>query len=976
MSYSPQFNVRSAYNFQESFIKIDDYISFAKANNFDVLFYSENKTMFGVAEFIKKAKAANIKPIIGLSIELKQGIINLYPKNQIGFKTINHLSSWMMNGVDHDEDEIIAEVIKLVDNNLIILTNFEVEISDVEVINVSEQGIFFDRICYFKASDYTDYVILNAIKNNLLESEIGQVKQANYPQDENLENFEKHQELVDKISQDIKFELFENNQRHLIEFVTPHGIPSYNFLEKLCFESLEKYFQNVKRKNVPDNYVERLNYELSVIKAMKFEDYFLVVWDYVKYAKDQGILVGPGRGSAAGSLVAFLLRITEVDPIEYNLLFERFLNPERVTMPDIDIDFQDDRREEVIEYLFEKYGVFNVSTIVTYQSIGVKSAIRDVARVYGIEMDIVNAITRNINFENLNDFEGAINASPKLKEYSEQYEEIFIVAKKLVGLPRQTGTHAAGVVLSDDDLRDVLPIKVGYNGIYQTQFDMNHLEELGLIKMDLLGLRNLTTLQEIRKAIYRTRKINVSLNKIPLDDKRTYETLRRGDTSGIFQLESRGMTNVVRRMKVNSIEDISAASALYRPGPQEFIPEYIERKNSYSKKHLIDPALADILNPTYGIIVYQEQVIQILQSVANFTLAKADIVRRAMGKKNHEYMDSVQKEFIQGALANGYSQAKAVEIWTWIDKFASYGFNKSHSIAYSYISYWLAYFKTNFTEEFYCSLLNGVLGNGVKTSQYLKEIAQYGVKVKIPSVKNVNYGYIGTKGNVFMPLTLIKGIGQEFISKLRILYEEDKTAFENIFAFVTRMSKNGLNKNTFMSLAKAGAFNSFGYNRQTLIDNIDLIMSFAEFNQNVEKLDPLMFPLIEESVLDDEIVAEYEKEIFGFYLTGHPLTKVKIENSTLRPTDIIKAKHNLGNLLLIGVIDSIRVKKDKTGKEMAFMTLIDDTDEIDITVFSRTFENVKYDIQIGSILALDVRTDQYNGKVNGTLNKITKIIRK
>jgi DNA polymerase-3 subunit alpha len=384
----------------------------------------------------------------------------------------------------------------------------------------------------------------------------------------------------------------------------------------------------------------------------------------VKFAKDQGIMVGPGRGSAAGSLVAFLLKITEVDPLQYNLLFERFLNPERKTMPDIDIDFQDDRREEVLEYLFEKYGIYHVATIVTYQTIGAKNALRDTFRAFDKSVDTVNKITKLIPSAYQLNLEAAIQASKALQAYEENNRELFQVARKLIGLPRQTGTHAAGVVLCDVDLRSVVPIRVGYNGIMQTQYDMNYLESLGLIKMDLLGLRNLSTLQEIRQAIFQSTGKTIQYQQIPLNDPKVYDQLNQGKTTGIFQLESPGMTDLVVKMQVKNIEDISAASALFRPGPKEMIPEYLKRRRSRQniKQYILDPSLIDILASTYGIVLYQEQVIEVLQRVAGFSLGKADIVRRAMSKKDFSKMALIKQDFFKASLARGYNQEKAQAI--------------------------------------------------------------------------------------------------------------------------------------------------------------------------------------------------------------------------------------------------------------------------------------------------------------------------
>ncbi|WP_031542106.1 DNA polymerase III subunit alpha [Mesoplasma photuris] len=984
MNYISHFNIRSAYNFQESFIKIDDYISFAQTNNLNVLFYSEKETMYGVAEFVKKATAVNIKPIIGITIMLEEFKINLYPLNSDGYKKILFISSKLSSNKMTNEQKIEL-MFKNINSNIFVISNFnnlDEQIINIvgneNFINTNNAKIYFRDINYFYNEEFQDFKVLMGIKNNLTINDHILVEKAHYPKNEDLRNynFDNHNSLVNLIASKVNLNIFENNEQHFIKYKTPNNMPSKTFMRELCLNNLKMYLSNFSPVKSEQEYLNRLDFELEVINSMNFNDYFLVVWDYVKFAKDNGIIVGPGRGSAAGSLVSFLLNITEVDPLKFDLLFERFLNPERITLPDIDIDFQDDRRDLVIEYLFEKYGVYNVGTIVTYQTIGMKMALKDVGRFFGHEVSLMNEITKHAPVKNDQSPDEIIANNEKLKMYSKVYPEIFSVAKKLNSLPRQTGTHAAGIILSDKDLREILPIKIGYNGINQTQYDMNFLEDLGLIKMDILGLKNLRTIQEIRATVLRTRKLSIDLRKIPLNDQATFNELQKGNTSGIFQLESEGMTNLAMQMKVNSLEDISTVSALYRPGPQEFIPEYLKRKNSNLNNYLIDESLSEILRPTYGIIVYQEQVIQMLQKVANFSLAKADVVRRAMGKKNYEYMNSVHQEFLLEAIKNGYTEEKAITIWQWISKFAEYGFNKSHSIAYSLISYWLAYFKTHYTEEFYSSLLNSVIGDSVKTNQYIKELNQYGIKIKTPTVKSINFGYVPSNKVIFMPLTSIKGISREMVKIFREAHQLNSDVFENLTLFITFMHNKGLTKSKFALLAKAGVFDNFGYNRLTILENIDAIYNKAQATTGID--DPLAkFPLLlDEITIDEMLISEFEKEMYGFYINGDPIIRFKNENAISKPVDLIVAKNKIQTCNILVRVEDIKIIKDKNNLEMAFVKLTDNTDSIDMTIFSSSFENIKYDLTLDMILILEIKIEKYNQNVKAVFNKIVKIVKK
>ncbi|WFQ92492.1 DNA polymerase III subunit alpha [Mycoplasma feriruminatoris] len=953
MNYLSLLTVKNEYDFLESLITIDQYIEFIKKNNLSYAFYSETHTMYGVAEFFKKATDNNIKPIIGLTICLQDfSKLVIYAKNKKGYQILNFISSFLNDGFNHYDYEIKEYILELVNNNVIIVglindldfkNNLINKLKD-DFYDVNFLNLYFDQISYLDINDKKAYSILNAIKTNKTIDQITNTNNYFYPDinflstNYSIDNIKK---VNEQINLKVDFNLFENSEKHLVKYKNANNLSSYEYLRQICLLSLKKYKQKVKPNINLDLYVNRLNYELEVIKQMGFSDYFLVVSDYVNFAKKNDILVGPGRGSAAGSLISYLLRITDIDPLEYDLLFERFLNPDRSNLPDIDLDFQDNRREEVLEYLFEKYGKNHVAMITTYQTIGYKMAWRDVCRVYNIDLLIVNKISKILDQFASYDFLEFVKENKLLNDYfkDDLFKEIFLIMHKIIGLPRQTSTHAAGVVLTDCDLRELVPIKSGFNGINQTQFDMNYLDVLGLIKMDILGLRNLTTIQEIKHLIYLNQNLKISLNKIPLNDKKAFELLKNKQTSGIFQLESKGMTDLVSKMQVDSIELISAASALYRPGPQEMIPTYLENKKT-NKYKIIDQSVYEILKPTYGIIVYQEQVMQMLNKIANFSYAKADIIRRAMSKKNNKVMQSMKLEFINSAVKNNFSYNKANLIWNWIEKFSNYGFNKSHSISYSYISYWLAYFKAHFTSEFYTSLLDQNIGNEIKTQQYIKELYEYKIKVNKPSVINSSFNYQIIDKQIFMPLTCIKSIGYEIVKKINLAKKENKDMYLDIHNFILAMVKQKINVNTLQTLIKAGALDVFNYNKKTMLENLDLLINQANAYKEVNNiLDDEKINLIIYDEYEDETLASFEKELYGFFIDQNPILKLKTSNFNLNLVDISKLEYNKTQVIL-GYVLKIKEIKDKNNNKMAFVTIFDNTSEIELTIFSSDYMNL------------------------------------
>ncbi|CBW54371.1 DNA polymerase III alpha subunit [Mycoplasma mycoides subsp. capri LC str. 95010] len=987
MNYISLLTIKNQYDFLESLITIDQYIEFIKKNKLSYAFYSETHTMYGVAEFFKKATDNNIKPIIGLTIEFEDSTkLIIYAKNKKGYQILNFVSSFLNDGFNHYDYEIKEYILELVNNNVVVVglindldfKSYLINKLNDDFYDVKELNLYFNQISYLDINDQKTYSILNAIKTNKTIEQIQNINNYFYPdidyliKNYSLENIKK---VINEINSKVDFNLFDSNEKHLVKYKNINNLSSYEYLRQVCLLSLKKYQQKIKPNLDLKLYINRLNYELEVIKQMGFSDYFLIVSDYVNFAKKNDILVGPGRGSAAGSLISYLLRITDIDPLEYDLLFERFLNPDRSNLPDIDLDFQDNRREEVLEYLFEKYGKYHVGMITTYQTIGYKMAWRDVCRVFNIDLLIVNKISKVLDQYTNSDFLEFIKENKLLNDYfqNDLFKEIFITMHKIVGLPRQTSTHAAGIVLTDCDLRELVPIKIGFNGINQTQFDMNYLDALGLIKMDILGLRNLTTIQEIKHLIYLNQNLKISLNKIDLNDRKAFELLKNKQTSGIFQLESKGMTDLISKMQVDSIEQISIASALYRPGPQEMIPIYLENKKT-NKFKIIDKSVYEILKPTYGIIVYQEQVMQMLNKVANFSYAKADIIRRAMSKKNNKVMQSMKLEFINSAIKNNFSYNKANLIWNWIEKFSNYGFNKSHSISYSYISYWLAYFKAHFTTEFYTSLLDQNIGNEIKTQQYIKELYDYKIKVNKPSVINSNFNYQIINKQIYMPLTCIKSIGYEVVKKINLAKSENENMYLDIHNFILAMIKQKINVNVLQTLIKAGALDIFNYNKKTMIENLDLLISQANAYKQVNNiLDDEKINLIIYDEYEDEILASFEKELYGFFIDQNPILKLKTNNFNLNLIDISKLEYNKVQVVL-GYILKIKEIKDKNNNKMAFVTVFDNTSELELTIFSSDYKDLSDQLIENKAYVFKVLKTKTNNKTSIKFISLIKAI--
>lgn len=939
-------NVRSHYSLLMSGLSIKDIVDFAVANNQKYVALTDFNNMHGAVEFFDLAKSKKLIPIIGLEIFEKksQSLLVLIAKNNKGYINLLKISSHIMCEQDFVLEKFLEDLIVIVKDG-----NFQLKAHKDFYVAESghENSVALSFVNCKTEKDAYLVNVLQAIKNDQIldlnsDSEIELWKEKSWflTEAEAKKEFSKKQiENLEKIISQTNWDI---NQFHtdLLKFPTPKKIAKNIYLQSLCKEGLTQRLGNSK---VPKVYIERLKYELDVINKMGYDDYFLIVYDLVNFAKKNNIIVGPGRGSAVGSLVSYSLHITDIDPLAHDLIFERFLNPERQSMPDIDIDIMDTRREEVIEYLFNKYGNDHVAHIVTFQRIKAKMAIRDVGRVLNIKLSEVDKISKLISTMYDEDLDLAVTKSQALAAKQKEYPLLFRVASALIGIPRQVGTHAAGVVLGNDVLTEIIPIQMGINNHSMSQFSMEYLERFGLLKMDLLGLKNLTILDRIIKVIKKIRKVDIVLSKIPLNDKKTFDLLSIGDTNGIFQLESPGMRNVLIKMKPNCIEDISITSSLFRPGPQENIPSFIARRNKKETITYISESLKPILSSTNGIIVYQEQVIQIAQTVAKFTPAEADLFRRAISKKNDTEMKHLQNQFISGAVKNGYSKSDSEQIYNYIYQFANYGFNHSHAIAYSLIGYWLAYFKANYPLEFLANLLSMNSGSSEKVSIYINEAISKNIQVLAPIINLSQPSFSIYKKAILFGFDVIKGIGNEAMRKIIEVREQLKDKnFTNYVDAVCLLSKNKISQKIIQSLIYSGAFDSFKYNRKTMIENLNNIIERSAFilskTTNYEVVNCEM---------NDEEVNEYnnlQAETIGVYLAEHPFKKIKskLSNSTFDFIDLKSLVEQVKEYGQVFVkVISIRTTKTKAGKEMAFARIEDDTSKSDLTIWPQIFVKIK-----------------------------------
>lgn len=962
--YTPLY-IKTDNSLLSSLINIDELIKYALKNNISSLSITDNN-MYGVIEFYNKCIINNIKPIIGLELTIENKKIILYCIDNNGYKNLIKLSTINSEKtIDYDnlkkysaslicivlyKDMDIYETLEKIYEKIYIGYKNEFEYEKIQNTN----KVYINQICYLNEFDDIYLKYLTAIKNSQLI--------------ENVENVLINNNLIlEKDLLKLNFDLTNNyeitkmcnikieHEDNLIpKFKCPDSLDSYTYLKKLCIDGLKKIFGNTVNKI----YVDRLKKELEIINKMGFCNYFLIVWDYVKYAKENSILVGPGRGSAASSLVAYVLNITTIDPIKYNLLFERFLNPERITMPDIDIDFEYRYRDAMVKYVISKYGIKNVAPIITFGTLGAKQAIRDVARTMSIELKMVDNLCKMID-SNLTLLEN-YNKNSKIKNYisiNEELKNLYKVATKIEGLKRHTSIHAAGVVMCDKPLDEVIPLDKSHNDFYVTGYSMEYLESLGLLKMDFLALKNLTLIKDTID------ELNINFDDIPINDKKAINIFTKANTIGIFQFESEGMINFIKKLKPDNVEDIIASLALFRPGPMNNIDSYIKRKKGIEKIDYIHDDLYDILKDTYGIIIYQEQIMLIASRMASYTLGEADVLRRAMSKKKESILINEKEKFITRSIANGYDEKIATKVYELILKFASYGFNRAHSVSYAMISIKMAYLKANYSLVFMKNLLNMVIGNSIKTNEYIYECKKLNVELTKPDINISEDKYIQKNGKLFFPLNLIKNIGVGAVEL--ILKERHKKQFDDIFDFINRCYGKIVNRQVIESLIYSGAFDSLNYNKRTLIYNLDVIINYGEIGSLLQ--DELK-PIIEEKEeFKQEELMQYELDMFGFYITTHPITKYKIKYNTLSINEIENEINKDVELVLL--VNKVKENTTKKNEKMCFINAMDEVSNIDLVLFPKVYEK-NQNINRLDVIHLFGRVEKRFDKVQIIVNKM------
>ena len=982
--------VTSGYSLLRSTIDLYRYVMTAKELGYQKLALTDEGVLHGAIEFYNLCRNQNIEPIIGCLFQYKQwrnaeafSSMIVYAKDEIGYQSLIELSTQYQKSklVSKDMEKIIKEASEhlqivfpqensewalecsngevafqrwLFEAEERYFPNIHLGIESNQILPIpleeleawgqdfSMKLLPFVKTFYLKAEDDFSYRVLKAIGDGeTLSTTQAEVSGQYYLQDEKtltqhwstvLEGklVRQLQEFVDSLKWKLpKHELL------LPKFQTPEGKTSQEYLQEICQQSLKD------KELVKDEYESRLNYELSIIHQMGFDDYFLIVWDIMKYAHEAGIQTGPGRGSAAGSLVSYLLNITKVDPIEYQLLFERFLNPERYTMPDIDLDFPDNRREDILDYVRRKYGENHVAQIATFGTFGSKQALRDVCRVLGLttvqagewSKAIPNQLGINLKsaYEQSKNLQTLVSRSPK-------NQLIFETACRIEGLPRHLSTHAAGVVLYDKPLTDVIPLMYKDQQMPITQYTMKYVEQIGLLKMDFLGLTNLSILHdsiELTKSIYQH---EIILNEIPLDDEKTLELFQMADTNGIFQFESDGIRRVLKKLRPTNLEDIAAVNALYRPGPMEQIDTFIKRKHGQEVVKYPHPILESILQSTYGVMVYQEQVMQVTSQMAGFTLGQADILRRAIGKKDAKVIETEKTHFIEGAIGKGIDVASATEVYQYIERFANYGFNRSHAFAYSLLAYQLAYFKAHYPCAFYTAILRFVGDRSPKLQTYFIEAKQRGISIKNPSINTSVDDYTATIDGIFIGLNAIKGLRRDFIQEI-LKQRKLNGQFIDFMDFAFRIGKRFCKKEVLEALIDAGAFDELGKNRATLRATIDAVIESVKFHgSNIAlELNEEMYPKYFEEE-DSNIIEKIEREIavLGFPVSAFPTEPYEIlykEQRANRISTIYESKP----VSVLGILKNIRKTRTKKGEPMAFGTIQDETGEMDFVVFSEVY---------------------------------------
>ncbi len=1046
----------SQYSLSKGALRINELVNFCKEQYIPATTITDFDNLFGSLEFCIECKKNGIQPIIGTNLFLKDnkfldGYLILLCRNEVGYKNLVKLVSHSyLNNSEMNDPYISFEDLKEYSEGLICLAGGEFGIITK---NFKENLYLSNELIKLLSKIFEENFFLEIQRNDInndpkLENYLLDLSQKyRIPLVATNENFflkenfykthdallsisqQKYVDSEDRVKSEKYFYLKTVNEMVEIFHDLPQAIENSLLIAKKCSFFLEEKppsLPKIKSNGIDENtllktysekgletrlrdnnslekieeYKSRLKYELDIIVKMGYASYFLIVSDFINWAKNNKIRVGPGRGSGAGSLVAWCLSITNLDPLKFGLIFERFLNPERVSLPDFDIDFCMEKRDEVIKYVQQKYGNLNVAQIITFGSFQARAALRDVGRVIQLPLTLVDDICKMIPFNpanplNLKDFVKENNLIKKMIKNDSNIKNLFEISTNLEGLFRHASTHAAGIVIAEKPLNETVPLyKDPKSAIPVTQFSMKFVEKIGLIKFDFLGLKTLTVIEETLK-ILKNKSINLDIESIDLSDSVTYEMLKKGLTTGVFQLEGQGMRETIIKIKPDRFEDLIAIVSLYRPGPMDNIPTYINRKQNKESYEYIHKDLKDILDETYGIMVYQEQVMLIAQRLAGFSLAKADLLRRAMGKKIQSEMDAQREEFVDGCRKNRIDENKASNLFNEIAKFAGYGFNKSHAAAYAMIAYQTAYLKSNYPMEFFCALMNCDINNFDKLSIYCNEIKKLGFKVLKPDVNysdvnfEVNYDNNQKPLAIVFGLSAIKNIGG--LSIFELVNERKKNGkFKNLSDLLKRVSNNVLNKKVLEALIFSNSLESLEENQKFLSDNIDKIILYnVNFHKNLNENQNSLFPEYDDlekqlninknSNWDIKLKLQKEIDAFGFYLSEHPTTIYKRINKDLKIFNLEKLTNSESDEELnkintyIAMINNKNERKTKSGKRFCFFNLSDDTNNIDAICFSEVLDNINFQISNSDIYLFRISRQLMKDTVRFVINDIKKI---
>ena len=993
--------VQTEYSILQSACKIKPLIEKLKEQQLHSCAIVDEGTMYGTIKFYQECNKNNIKPVIGLKVKYhyndKTNNLVLLAINNFGYQNLMKISSRLQltnNNIDFEylqkttmgltailpyEESLVQKYLERNDaKNAIqtlellkeIYSDFYIGLGIKSITNsnfidnyfkllknYNYQFVALPKVSFINESDYDAYTTLKAIKNNGVLVEGIENDKNNYLHDvKSVETiYYNHYDMLENTS---KIANMCNVQIEFGKYQLPlyeSGLDSFAYLKELCSIGLEKRMQNFEYSYDKRKYYDRLNYELNVINEMGFSDYFLIVYDYVKYAKKNNIFVGPGRGSAPASLVAYSLGITEIDPLYYNLLFERFLNKERLSMPDIDIDFPDDRRDEVIRYVGKKYGKNRVAHILTFGTFKIRQAINDCARVFKLNDVKTKEIYKHLQAVNTYkvydnpSLKTLIEASSDLQLLMNNYEDInkvLTIACKIQDIPRNISTHAAGIVITKFDLVNYTPLDEGLDEIYQTQYEAKDLEALGLLKMDFLGLKNLTniakTIELIRKDIP---DFTLPKNENDYD---TYKMMREGDLTGVFQLESAGMRKVIMQLKTSTFDDITHALALYRPGPMDIIPSFIRRKFNEEKVEYPHKDLEPILKETYGMIVYQDQIMLIACKFAGYTLGRADILRRAVSKKKKEVLEQERINFVESSVNRGYSSDTANMIYDYIVKFADYGFNKAHSVAYAKIAYLTAYLKCHYFAYYMSTLMTSFMGSSSEMLEYTKEATKKNVEVLNPNIK-LSTDLYNINGKIYFPLSIIKGLGE--IKTKQCIEERTKAKFKGYEDFVER-TKDFLAISLLENIIYSGALDDFGLTKKAMIENLKSIIDRSNYG--------FIKDMIKTDYTDEEfsygILQEKELEVIGINIKYNFYQQFASFYSKYNLVKIANLSENK-EARTIGTVKRVRETKTKNNETMAFVEITDDTSNIEIVLFPMIYQQIGK-LQNGMILMISGKTQK------------------